>query len=330
MNYKELSNAFKKINKWYSKKTKVLSIKTRPFNTTEIFSNIINKVLSEYGTILYVFCSEEEKYIREKRNELYEFLEDYINHNDIEKRLKCILINEVMKINDSYDLVIFDDISLFSKVSSEYIREAVENVYWKSNKIIVYTSEFIFPIGEKIEVEYMLSENPMIEPRLMNTRIRLEENIPLSLFEYFKWFRENKRKVLIVVPTEEKLNKVYNHYYNILRELDIRVVKYNKEQDFKFITDITDGYSKSLFIVTNCCGQYMKYIEDVNIIVLFADDLYYSYKKIVYMCGAINGKSEIQSEMIMVSKEVSEEMDKAKSITREFNRRLWEKQYLKS
>ena len=31
MNYKELSNTFKKINKWYGKKTKVLSIKTRPF-----------------------------------------------------------------------------------------------------------------------------------------------------------------------------------------------------------------------------------------------------------------------------------------------------------
>ena len=45
MNYKELSNTFKKINKWYGKKTKVLSIKTRPFNTVEIFSNIINKVV---------------------------------------------------------------------------------------------------------------------------------------------------------------------------------------------------------------------------------------------------------------------------------------------
>ena len=31
MNYKELSNAFKKINKWYGKRTKVLNIKTRLF-----------------------------------------------------------------------------------------------------------------------------------------------------------------------------------------------------------------------------------------------------------------------------------------------------------
>ena len=37
MNYKELSNVFKKISKWDSKKTKVLSIKTRPFNTIAVF-----------------------------------------------------------------------------------------------------------------------------------------------------------------------------------------------------------------------------------------------------------------------------------------------------
>ena len=40
MNYKELSNVFKKISKWDSKKTKVLSIKTRPFNKIAVFSNI--------------------------------------------------------------------------------------------------------------------------------------------------------------------------------------------------------------------------------------------------------------------------------------------------
>lgn len=329
MNYKELSNAFKKINKWYSKKTKVLSIKTRPFNTIDIFSNIINKVLCESGTVLYVFCSEEEKYIEEKKQELYEFIEGEMYNSNLEKRLKCTFIGNIKNINYSYDLVVFDDISLFSKASNEDIREAIENVYWKSEKIIVYSSEFIFPIGEKIEVPYIISSDPIVEPRLMNTRIRLEENIPLSLFEYFKWFRENKKVVLIVVPTEEKLNKVYNHYYGILKELNIRVVRYSKNQDFKFIKDVMDGYSNSLFIITNCCGQYINYISNLNIILLFADDLYYSYKKIVYMCGAVNSYNSIPSEVIMVSREVSEEMDKAKSITREFNKRLWEKQYSK-
>lgn len=329
MNYKELSNVFKKINKWYSKKTKVLSIKTRPFNNIDIFSNIINKVLCEHRTVLYVFCSKEEKYVNEKKKELYEFIGNEICINNLESRFLCTVIDDINSIDNSYDLVIFDDISLFSKVSNDYIRDSIENIYWKSEKIIIYSSEFIFPIGEKIELPYMKSSNPIVEPRFINTRIRLEENIPLSLFEYFKWFRENKKRVVIVVPTEEKLNKVYNHYYNILKDLNIRVLRYSKNQDFKFIKEVIDGYSNSLFIVTNCCGQYINYISNLNIIILFADDLYYSYKKILYICSSVDNDSSTLSEIIMVSKEVSEEMDKAKVIMREFNKRLWEKKYSK-
>ena len=84
MNYKELSNTFKKINKWYGKKTKVLSIKTRPFNTVEIFSNIINKVVGRESNILYVFCSKKEKYAYEKQNELYEYINETIEKEKIE------------------------------------------------------------------------------------------------------------------------------------------------------------------------------------------------------------------------------------------------------
>lgn len=329
MNYKELSNAFKKINKWYGKRTKVLNIKTRPFNSMEIFSNIINKVLYENKKILYIFCSEEKDYIKVRINDIYKFLDNTIISKQLESNIHFINIGDIEGVDKFYDLVIVDDISLFSKISNEYIRESIENVYWKSNKIIIYSSEYIFPIGEKIELNYILSDDPMVEPRLISTRIRLEENIPISLFEYFKWFKESKKIVLVLVPSEEKLNKVYNHYYEVLRDLDIRVVRYTKNQDFKFIKDIIDGYSNSLFIVTNNCGQYMNNILNVNIIILFADDIYYSYKKIVYMCASLNNSREIKSELIMVSREVSQDMDYAKNITREFNKKLWEKQYLK-
>lgn len=329
MNYKELSNAFKKINKWYGKKTKVLNLKTRPFNSIEIFSNIINKVLYENKKILYIFCNEEKDYIKVRINEIYKFLDNTISSKQLESNIHFVTIGDIEETGESYDLAIVDDISLFSKISNEYIRESIENIYWKSSKVIIYSSEYIFPMGEKIELPYILSDEPMVEPRLMSTRIRLEENIPISLFEYFKWFKESKRIVLLVVPSEEKLNKVYNHYYEVLRDLDIRVVRYTKNQDFKFIKEIIDRYSDSLFIVTNNCGQYMNNILNVNIIILFADDIYYSYKKLVYMCASLDNSREIQSELIMVSREVSQDMDCAKNITREFNKSLWEKQYLK-
>ena len=60
---------------------------------------------------------------------------------------------------------------------------------------------------------------------------------------------------------------------------------------------------------------------------LFSDDIYYSYKKIIYICAAINNTTKSTSELIMVSRDVSEDMDKAKNMIRELNRRLWEKRY---
>lgn len=327
MNYKELSNVFKKINKWYEKRIKVLSIKTRPFNTIEILSNIVKKNILDNKNIVYIFCSDEKQYIKEKQNELYRFINQDIVYKEVEKNLDCISIDEIKDLNKTYDLVIFDDISLFSKVRGESIRDAVEEVYWKSNKIIIYSSEFIFPIGERIYIPYLLEQKPIIEPRLITTRIKLEKDIPLALFEYFKWFKENKKKVLIIVPSEEKLDKVYNHYYEVLKSINIRVIRYNKGQDFKFIKYIINENNESLFIVTNNCGQYINEVSDANIVLLFSDDIYYSYKKIIYICAAINNTTKSTSELIMVSRDVSEHMDKAKNMTRELNRRLWEKRY---
>ena len=65
MNYKELSNVFKKISKWDSKKTKVLSIKTRPFNTIAVFSNIIRQYVRT--KIYFIYFAIEKKNMLLKR-----------------------------------------------------------------------------------------------------------------------------------------------------------------------------------------------------------------------------------------------------------------------
>lgn len=194
MNYNELNKILNEINKWYSRRTKVLSIKTRPFNTFEVFTNIINKILNNNGKVLYILCSiiNEDMYKKQKE------IEESIFKNKTDEQLKKNLVfSPIDNINDKYekyDLVIFDDISLFSKIGNESIKERVEQLYWNSRKMIIYTAEFIFPIGERLELMYLRSKNPMVEPRLLMTRIKLEEDIPLALFEYFKWFKENKKR----------------------------------------------------------------------------------------------------------------------------------------
>lgn len=325
LNYKELNNCYRVINNWYKKKSKVLSIRTRPFNTFYIFSDIINKALNYEDKILYIWCTDNKEYIKEKEEEFY----NKVLKNNLNKRINFIHYSKVEEIDEEYDLVIYDDITLFSNIRTDRIRDLVEKLYWKSRKIIIYSFEYIFPIGEKYNLVYLLNPIPIIEPRILKTRINLEDDIPLAVFDYFKWFKENKKNVLIIVPSDNHLKRVYQHYYTILKSYNMRLVQYYKNQKFKFIEDIIEGYNESLFIATTNIGEYIKRIPNLNIVILFSDNEYFTYKKIVNICAAVDNYSTGLSEVLMVCKEVSQDMDKAKDITRKLNRVLWEKKLLK-
>ena len=313
MNYKELSYAFKKIMSWYKKKTKVLNIKSRPYNTGFVFFDLISRLINDNKKVLYVFSVDSNEINGKNHSQLYMKSIQKIMPGNIEEGITFISIDEIEDIGDEYSLIIFDDITMFSKSTIKDMRDAVEKVYWKVNKIIIYSCERVFPIGEKMDLVYLLNPVPMIEPRFLNTRIKLEDNIPLAVYEYVKWFSYNNKNVIIMVPDKEKLNKVYYTYKDNLKENNIEdIIK-----------------SEPVFIVTNSMGDYINRIEDVNILVLFGDDASYTYKRIVYLCGCIDVKSDILPEVLLVSRDTSMDMDKSREIIREFNKRLWEKKLLR-
>lgn len=327
MNYKELSYAFKNIISWYKKKTKVLNIKSRPYNTGFVFFDLISRLINDNKKVLYVFSMGSDEIKSKSHDELYMKSIQKIMPGDIENGITFISIDEIENIGEEYSLIIFDDITMFSKSTIKDIRDAIEKVYWKVNKIIIYSCERVFPIGENMDLVYLLNPMPMIEPRFLNTRIKLEDDIPLAVYEYVKWFSYNNKNVIIMVPDEEKLSKVYYTYKNDLKDNNAKVVKYEKGDDFKNIENIVKN--EPAFIVTNSMGDYINSIEDVNILILFGDDASYTYKQIVYLCGCIYVKSDILPEVLLVSRETSVEMDKSRNIIREFNKKLWEKNLLR-
>lgn len=327
MNYKELSYAFKNIMCWYKKKTKVLNIKSRPYNTGFIFFDLISRLINDNKKVLYVFSVDSHEINGKSHSELYMKSIQKITPGNIEQGITFISIDEIEDVGDEYSLIIFDDITMFSKSTIKDMRDAVETVYWKVNKIIIYSCERVFPIGEKMDLVYLLNPMPMIEPRFLNTRIKLEDNIPLAVYEYVKWFSYNNKNVIIMVPDKEKLNKVYYTYKNNLKDNNTRVIKYEKGEAFNNVEDIIK--SESVFIVTNSMGDYINKIEDVNILVLFSDDESYTYKRIVYLCGCIDVKSDTLPEVILVSRDTSMDMDKSREVIREFNKKLWEKKLLR-
>lgn len=319
---KEYDYAIKKIYDWYHEsKSKVLTIKTIPFNLISIFQNIILEVANVDGKILYIHGGEDN-------NNTYE---QVLLGNNIKNRNCVDIVNyrDTQNIKKRYDLIIFDDISSFSNISKETIRLKYEKIEDLSPKIILYTIEQIIKAGEKIEITCIYKRKPFVEPRFITTRIDLNKDIPYLLYEYLNWFIENDQKIIFYVPNNEKLNIIYEYYSIKLKIDEAEIYKISKFDDKKIIDDVLKQKNKATIIITDCIEANFKENSKINAIVLFAENPKYTYKKFLYLCGEIGRVNTELPEVLFVSKEVTSEMDKVKSISSGFNKKKWERKSLR-
>ena len=100
MNYKELSYAFKKIMSWYKKKTKVLNIKSRPYNTGFVFFDLISRLINDNKKVLYVFSVDSNEINGKNHSQLYMKSIQKIMPGNIEEGITFISIDEIEDIGD--------------------------------------------------------------------------------------------------------------------------------------------------------------------------------------------------------------------------------------
>lgn len=326
----ELKYAFDKIDYWYKKNIKFLTIITVPFNTSCVFSNIISKICEENGKVLYVWGKNGEN--RELINVIREFDSD-ITHSYIEKmnsssNLTFIHYSNLMKVNAQYDLVIFDDITYFSNLNSVNLREMLDVCASLGERVLLYSIEKMTLVGEKFELAAYNYKKPFVEPRILTTRIDLNSDIPFTLYDYLKWFKENDHKIVICVPNKEKLELVYDYFLNKLKLSDVRLIKASKNDEFKMCEKVSKYKDKAIFIITNKIEELFEYCYIDDAVILFSDDERYNYKKLLYICGEIRNMNLKLPEVLLVSNDVSEDMEKVKSMARDFNKKVWEKRLI--
>ena len=324
---KEFNNCKLSIDKWYNKENKILSIVTNPYNTNLIFIDIMQKLISENKKVLYVLSDEKygKNIIEYLRRKEIKFTYSYVKENIIQSHITIVNYKNISKIKDFYDLVIIDDISSYSNISNNEIVRAMESIYIYSKKIIIYSMERVVKIGYHLELSDLIRKNLFIEPRFITTRVNLDEDIPYLLYDYLIWFREMKRKVIIYAPTEEKVNNIYNYYVNKLKLRDIKIIKYTKkitEKDFENIYKIKD---KTVFLITQNLTNYN--FEDLDVVILYCDNKQYNYKKLTYLSTRIKNEKNVMQkrEVILVSNEISNDMEKSKELIRSYNKKIWEK-----
>ena len=253
INVKEFNNCVSKINKWYNKQTKILNIITNPYNTTLIFLNIIKLLIEENKKILYVWNGEKcnEEILRELKKEKSSF--KYSCNKELDGSEDLVFINSrnMKNIRNYYDICIIDDISVYSTISKEEIRSGIEYLYIYTKRIISYSVDKVINMGTSFEISDLIRKKVFVEPRVITTRVKLDEDIPYTLYDYLMWFKNNKRKVIIYVPTEDRINKIYNYYTKEIKIKDVNVIKFLKGDSIRELESAYINKNKSTFIITN-------------------------------------------------------------------------------
>lgn len=326
----DLKYAVEKIDYWYKKNIRNLTIITVPFNTSCIFANIIDYLSKNNGRILYVWGKNNEN--RELITAIRE-LNSEITHSYIEKdtskyQLSFIKYKRLNSIKEKYDLVIFDDITYFSHLNTLQLREYLEMCNMIGKRVILYSIEKIALIGEKLQLAAYNYKLPFAEPRILSTRIDLNNDIPYSVYDYLKWFRDSNNKVAIYVPSEEKVKISFDYFENKLKLPNVKILKAVSKDEIKRCSRVSKYKYKAIFIITNKFEELMESCYIDNIVVLFSDDNKFNYKSILYICGQIRNINFNSPEILLVSNSISKDMDKAKDMAREFNKKVWEKKLL--
>ncbi|WP_288480229.1 hypothetical protein [uncultured Clostridium sp.] len=320
---KELKNLNKAMEIWLASNENLLFMYGRPFQSNTIFIDIIRKVIKNDGKVLYLWgnegvSSEIVKGLSLEKGKKISYSKDGLSNSN----LVFMSFKYTYNIIKNYDLVIIDDISTYFKMNSFGLESLYNKCRIHSKKIIVYGIESCSFVNRIIDISNFKITNRFLEPRTITTRIDLNKDIPYSLYDYILWFKERKSKIAFFVPYYEDIENLYNYY---VKEIKIEGVKVIKAENYKNDLNIKD---RAIFIITNNMEDVCKISQLDGIVTLFADNDKIDYKKILYMCGKLTTNNDNISEVILVCKEVTKEIEKASKLTREFNKKLWEEHYL--
>ncbi|WP_125153368.1 hypothetical protein [Clostridium rectalis] len=316
------------IDKWIKGKDKFLNIVTVPYNTSEIFIKGIINYTNLGKKILYITNEKDgciELLNEIKRNTLFRKY-SYVRSGSMSFHTNLIVCNfkVALNIREKFDLVIYDDIRSISKYESCDIAKLIVTLGSDETKFIAYSTDKIFNRGKELLLPVNKDKNPIIEPRIILTKIDLNKDIPYLVYEYIKWCSQCERKAVIYVPDKDKLDNVFNYLNIYCKRLRNSLIYFSLEDtDLKILNNYMK--MKNSIIITDDLEERLFEIKNVDVMVFFADNRAFNYKNLVYFCGKAGGKDKSgKGEVIFLANENTYHMDKAKEVTRRFNKEAWD------
>lgn len=310
----------------FMKKVHKINVISPLNNRASIFNKTVDYAVKEKKKILYIINKDKETIDVSK--EIVNYLDDPSDDVKLGKINMCTH-NTAIYLEEKFDLIIYDEINSRPMYTKESIGKVMNQRCCSYGTMISYSIEAVFRGGVTI---YNLKEDlnsPIVEPRFISTRIKLEDGIPNGVYDYLKWSINSNNKVIIYVPHKEQVDKIYKGLKDIKENLTSNIyrVKSDEPKRKRFIRFLL---AEEGILITDDFNEEHIGLKPVNIMVFFADSEIFTYKDLVYISSRVNRVlKNTKEEVIFVCNSETDNMDRCRSILRELNKKAWEQGYFR-
>ena len=297
------------LKKWYVKSNdRFINLICEPYQKLNFIESLIGDCLINNEKVLYVGKSRKVC----KNEQLNSMNFDFVNFNNI------------FNIKKNFDLIIYDDVSLYSNKSSIECNEDLMYLKRLSKKIVICSVDKVFNNIKHIEILNNQRKTHFLEPRLITTRVNLETSMPYTLYDYIEWFIREKRILVVYVPNKFNLNKIYEYYTEDLNlENKVKIVKEDKKNSFLKIVNESRFKKEGVIFMTDSLHEYFDSIPECDMVIYSFEKDIVDYKKIIFACGALCKDKCTGREVILLSNEEGDNIETARRLARGFNKTLW-------
>ena len=297
------------LKKWYVKSNdRFINLICEPYQKLNFIESLIGDCLINNEKVLYVGKSRKVC----KNEQLNSMNFDFVNFNNI------------FNIKKNFDLIIYDDVSLYSNKSSIECNEDIMYLKRLSKKIVICSVDKVFNNIKHIEILNNQRKTHFLEPRLITTRVNLETSMPYTLYDYIEWFIREKRILVVYVPNKFNLNKIYEYYTEDLNlENKVKIVKEDKKNSFLNIVNESRFKKEGIIFITDSLHEYFDSIPECDMVIYSFEKDIVDYKKIIFACGALCKDKCTGREVILLSNEEGDNIETARRLARGFNKTLW-------
>ena len=297
------------LKKWYVKSNdRFINLICEPYQKLNFIESLIGDCLINNEKVLYEGKSRKVC----KNEQLNSMNFDFINFNNI------------FNIKKNFDLIIYDDVSLYSNKSSIECNEDLMYLKRLSKKIVICSVDKVFNNIKHIEILNNQRKTHFLEPRLITTRVNLETSMPYTLYDYIEWFIREKRILVVYVPNKFNLNKIYEYYTEDLNlENKVKIVKEDKKNSFLNIVNESRFKKEGIIFITDSLHEYFDSIPECDMVIYSFEKDIVDYKKIIFACGALCKDKCTGREVILLSNEEGDNIETARRLARGFNKTLW-------